>query len=113
MKRFFALLLVVSLMGCSTTTLIKTDPPGARVMVDGAPLGITPCKYDNGGPFWIKNAVLIEKDGYQPINTVLTKSQPNVMMIILACGVIVPALWATGYPDEFNYELQPLKTGNK
>jgi hypothetical protein len=46
MEKLIALLTVLSfLLGCASTTLIKSNPPGAKLQVDGQVMGETPHFY--------------------------------------------------------------------
>ena len=112
MKKLIAAVLVCSLLvvGCASSTMIKSNPPGTKVYIEGAYLGDTPYKYSSASVCWSKTAVELKKDGYFPLKGQLSKTEPNVFNIIMACALLIPAFWATGYPDEFNYELEPMSS---
>lgn len=60
-------LLAAVLAGCTQTTRFRSDPPGARVSIDGAFTGITPARYDMPEhPLPTVLRYRIERGGYLP-----------------------------------------------
>ncbi|MDR0389448.1 MAG: PEGA domain-containing protein [Spirochaetaceae bacterium] len=99
MKIIASVLICVMVMGCSTTSKvnIRTNVPGASVVVDGRDIGQTPLE-----SIEIKNKsegyrVIIEKEGYETYTGTLakeTKAGPMAAVIIgyAFCWALLPAL---------------------
>ena len=69
------LLVAAFMSGCSSRRLVvRTDPEGAFVTVDGHPIGYSPVatSYVYGG----SRDMLIEKDGFEPIRQKVDLSDP-------------------------------------
>ena len=108
---FFALALLLA--SCSSTTLIESNPPKAKIYFDGTYMGVTPYYHTDsrivGSSFTIK----LEKEGYQPIVSSITKDEePDLGAIIGGCFFAVPFLWTMKYQAVHSYELKPLNTEN-
>lgn len=58
-------LAVLSLSGCTTSYRITTDPSGAKVIVDGELVGVTPCTFSLSDP--VDAMMVIKKEGYDEI----------------------------------------------
>ncbi len=69
--RFFAILITLALLvttGCARKTMILSEPPGARVLVDGREVCVTPCSYDyKTGSRGATYQIVVERDGYDPV----------------------------------------------
>lgn len=72
MLRAAAVLLLLPVLGCTwfssrEKVLIASEPPGARILVDGADTGrTTPASLPIGGHFGRNHIVTLEKEGYRP-----------------------------------------------
>jgi len=53
------------LSGCITSYRITTDPSGAKVIVDGELVGLTPCTFSLSDP--VNAMMVIRKEGYEEI----------------------------------------------
>jgi hypothetical protein len=91
-----ALLLMATLLaGCSQHAVFLSDPPGAQVFVDGAPIGTTPCQYQyqtgTGGHLH----VLVALDGYETVTHTVAadKVDRTARKRWLAAGVVWSPLW--------------------
>lgn len=97
--------------GCVSTTLIRSHPPGAKIYLDGEPVGTTPYPMSDQKIVGSSTHVRLVLDGYEPYQAVI---QRNEQFDAGAClgGVLVmfPFLWIMGYKPEHNYELTPLRT---
>lgn len=100
-------LLIIS--GCASTTLIETNPPGAKIYINGKLKGETPFQHSDEDIIFTSKAVKITKDGYQDLYTTISRSeQPEVGPII--GGFFFPPiwLWSFGYDPVRMYELEPV-----
>ena len=107
MKKFFLLLVVCFTFGCSSTTLIKTDPPGAMLYVDNVRLGITPYSYEDPSTFFTTaRPIVLKKEGYKNFDTTIRKTDISVGRAIGGCFCGFPWFWVTIYPKEYSFELE-------
>jgi hypothetical protein len=89
------LLLGFLVTGCAHQASFISDPPGARVIVDGAEVGVTPCNYpyrlSPGGQY----EVVIEKEGYDTMHHLIKADEVDreIRNRWLAAGVVWSPLW--------------------
>jgi len=55
------------------TVVVKTDPSGAKISVDGKPIGTSPTTFKDESGRQKTFTLEIQKDGYEPITRVLTR----------------------------------------
>lgn len=96
--------------GCVSTTLIRSAPTGAKVYLDGEPVGKTPYSMSDTKIVGSSTHVKLVLEGYEQFDANI---QRNEVFDAGAClgGVLVlfPFLWIQGYKPEHNYELSPLR----
>jgi hypothetical protein len=96
--------------GCVSTTLIRSEPSGAKLYLDGEPVGKTPYSMSDTKIVGSSTRVKLVLDGYEPFDANI---QRNEVFDAGAClgGVLVlfPFLWIQGYKPEHHYELSPLR----
>jgi hypothetical protein len=85
-------LCVLVSMGCGTgllsmihgssdvTVVVKTDPPGAKVSVDGKLIGTSPATFKDRGGQQKTFTVEIEKEGYEPMTRVLSRKWDSALI---------------------------------
>lgn len=114
MKKSVVLLAMTLLIaGCSSTTVIHTKPEGARLYMDGVYVGNTPYKYTDMKIVGSKTPLELKMDGYQTIETHLSKSEkPDVGAIVGGIFFTFPFLWTMEYQPEHIYELEPVSTSD-
>jgi hypothetical protein len=85
--------------GCASTTLIQSDPTGAKVYIDDEPQGFTPFTYSDTKIVGSYTYVRLEKEGYLPFTTVLTRDEEVDVAPIIGgfCGVWPLWLWFMKY----------------
>ena len=106
--RLTAALTVAAFTGCASSTIIQSQPPGARVFIDGASMGTTPYTMTDTKIVGSSTQVRLEYPGYQPLNTVITRNEEfDVLPCIGGVFVLVPFLWVMKYRPVHQYELQP------
>ncbi len=109
--RFVALSLAIIIFfaSCSSTTIIRSIPPGARLYIDGEPAGTTPYEYSDTKIVGSKTHIEMVKEGYEPYNTTIQRlEEADVGAIIAGFFCIVPFLWTMKYKPVHTYELIPL-----
>lgn len=110
-----SLTLAVSVLfaSCSSTTLIQTGPKGAKVYLNGEPVGTTPYTHTDTKILGSVNYLKIEKEGYETLNTTFSRDEAvDVGAIVGGIFVLVPFLWTLKYKPVHNYELVPLQQTN-
>lgn len=106
--RALALTTALALTGCASTTIIRSDPTGAKVFIEGSRVGVTPYRHSDSRPSFSNLIVRLEKEGYEPFETVITRNESVVPgAVVGALFFFVPALWVLGYDDQRLYELKP------
>lgn len=105
-----ALMIAISflLMGCSSTTMIRSRPLGASVYIENIRIGQTPIKHTDSAPLGTAKSIRLEKDGYKPFNTMIRKDNFKVGPFIGGLFVLVPWLWVLGYPNTYEFQLEEL-----
>jgi len=96
------------LASCSSTTMIQSSPPNAKLYLNGQPVGTTPYTLTDTKIVGSRTEVKIVKEGYEPFFTTITRDeQVDVGAIIGGLFVWVPFLWTMKYQPAHNYELIP------
>jgi hypothetical protein len=109
--RSFPLLGIVTLSafaGCASSTIIDTRPTGARIFLDGAPMGTTPYTMTDTKIVSSSTQVRLEHPGYETLNLTISRSEElDVLPLIGGIFLLVPFLWVMKYHPTHYYELQP------
>lgn len=104
---------VILFSSCVSTTLIRTEPPGAKVFIDGSPAGVTPFSYSDTKIVGAVTNIRIEKEGYEPTYAVLTRDeQIDYGALVGGLFFYVPFLWIMKYEPFRTYHLTPLYDSN-
>lgn len=110
-----ALLLAVGVFlgSCSSTTLIQSNPSGAKVYMNEEYKGTTPFTYSDTKIVGSVTNVRLELEGYETFQTVLSRNESvDVGAIIGGLFVWIPLLWIMKYNPVHTYELKPLKNAS-
>lgn len=103
-----ALASVILFSSCSSTTMIVSDPPKAKLFIDGELVGETPYRHTDSKIVGSTMTLKMEKEGYQPFITNITKNEePDIGAIIGGCLVYIPFLWTLKYKPVHTYMLEP------
>jgi ABC-type oligopeptide transport system substrate-binding subunit len=95
---------------CSSTTLIQSEPSGAKVYMNEEYKGVTPLTYSDTKIVGSVTTLRLEKEGYETFNTLLSRNERvDVGAIIGGLFVLVPFLWTMQYNPTHTYELKPLQ----
>lgn len=107
------LALGVFLGSCSSTTIIQSNPSGARVYMNEEFKGTTPYTYSDTKIVGSVTYVRLELEGYETLQTILSRNESvDVGAIIGGLFVWIPFLWTMKYNPVHNYELKPLKSAS-
>jgi len=110
MKGISSIVLAALVTGCSSTTVIDSQPKGASVYLNGEKVGVTPYTYTDTKMIGSTNFVLLKKDGYQDFTAAFGRNETaNPGAIVGGVFVLVPFLWAMDYKPIHSYEMVPLK----
>lgn len=105
MKRLLIVVIgICVLMGCASTTIIKTLPEGARVKQNGMLKGLTPYEHwDREESNYVLNLTL-SKEGYKDKEVVINKDVLYLHRLILPPIISLP--WLFGYDTSYLFELE-------
>lgn len=107
-KRVVAALTAVgTLIGCSSTTLIRSSDPEAKIYVDGEYKGKGQYTHTDTKIVGSTTPIRLQKEGCEPMSFNLTRSEE---FDVGACAggvfVLAPFLWIMKYKPEHTYEFQ-------
>ena len=96
------------LIGCASTTLIKSNPPGAKLQVDGKVVGETPHFYTDKAVAGTVRTVTLKKEGYKDFNGYIEREKLSVPVLIGGIFLLVPFVWVLEYPSRYHFEMEKL-----
>jgi hypothetical protein len=109
MKKVTALTMVFFfLVGCASTTLIKSNPPGAKLQVDGQVVGETPHFYTDKAAAGTVKTVTLKKQGYKDFNGYIEQEKLSVPALIGGIFLLVPFVWILEYPSRYSFRMERL-----
>jgi hypothetical protein len=115
LARSFPLLSGVTLCafaGCASSTVLQSQPPGARVAINGAVVGNTPYTLTDTKIVGSSTPIHFEYPGYAPLDVTLSRTEElDVLPLILGIFILVPLLWVMKYQSTHVYQLQPAQGG--
>lgn len=95
-------------MSCSSTTLLISTPPDAKVYIDGKYKGYTPYRHSDASISGSQKIVEIKKEGYDDFQTILTKKgRAHAGAIVGGIFLLIPFIWVVQYDLQYKYELTP------
>ena len=101
------MLLAFGIAACTSSTVIRSNVPGARVYLNGMYVGNTPYMMSDTKIVGSSTHVRVEADGYEPVDTVITRNEVfDVGACIGGVLVLIPFLWIMGYQPDHYYELR-------
>lgn len=99
--------LLGALEGCASTTVINSQPPGARLSVNGAVVGNTPYTLSDTKIVGSTTQLKLEYPGYQPLDTTIQRNEElDVLALVGGIFLLVPFFWIMKYQPAHNYALQ-------
>ena len=107
MKQLVCVVAIFALLsvGCASSTMINSIPPGAKVYVDGLYLGRSPVTQKDTALLGSSKTVILKLEGYSDRIGTIRKEELKVGPLIGGILVLVPLLWVTGYPSQYTFEL--------
>jgi len=97
------------LFGCASSTLIKSNPPGAKLYLNGQDLGETPYTYSDRAAAGTMRTVILKKEGYKDFNGTIKREKLSVPALIGGIFLLVPFIWILEYPPEYNFEMEKME----
>ena len=105
MKIILISLSLLLIGACSSTTIIKTSDPDARIFVNGEYIGVGEATYSDKKVAFSNNSVTLKKSGCEPVSYSFRRNEkPDAGAIVGGIFVTIPFLWVTEYKKEHNYE---------
>lgn len=96
------------LASCTSTTMIQSNPIGAKVYINGEQVGVTPYTYQDTKIVGSTNTVKLEKEGFETLNTSFSRDEVvDAGAIIGGIFLLVPFLWTMKYKSMHTYTLIP------
>ena len=92
--------------GCSSHTLIQTDPPGAKVYIDGLLRGTSPLEYSDRAISEEEKKVILKKEGYETEYFSIRKEKFKWGPFWGGVFCAFPFIWILGYPPGYFVELE-------
>ena len=114
--KMISLLLAGSILltSCASTTIIQSNPSGAKIYLNGELVGTTPYTHQDTKIVGSTTTVKLEKEGYDPLNTAFSRDEDvDVGAIIGGLFVWIPFLWTMKYKPTHTYELIASSGDNK
>ena len=109
MRKLVVLLMIFFfLFGCASTTLIKSDPPGAKLYLDGQPQGDTPYLYSDQAVAGTVRTVTLRKEGYKEFTGTIRREKLFVPALIGGIFLLIPFIWILEYPPQYHFEIEKL-----
>ena len=106
-----ALVVTTLLSSCASSTMLQSTPPGARVYLNGEPVGVTPYQHRDTKIVGSTTDVRLEKEGYETVNTWFSRDEEaDAGAIIGGIFLFFPFLWTMKYKPVHSYEMRPLSS---
>jgi hypothetical protein len=108
--RIISLFLAGSVLwtSCASTTMIRSVPTGAKVYLNGEPVGVTPYAHTDTKIVGSTTMVKLTKEGYETLYTSFARDEEvDVGAIIAGLIMFFPFIWTMKYKPTHTYELIP------
>jgi PEGA domain len=108
-KQLVSAVTLCSLASCASTTLIQSQPPGARLYLNGEVVGATPYALTDTKIVGSTTTVRLELPGFETTNGAITRNEEfDVGACVGGVFLLVPFLWIMGYKPTHTFEMRPL-----
>jgi hypothetical protein len=97
------------LFGCASATIIKSNPPGAKLYLDGQLEGETPYTYADRAAAGTMKSVTLKKEGYKDFSGHIKREELSVGALIGGILILIPLIWVLEYPPEYTFEMEKLE----
>ena len=107
MKKLFSVFLCLSIVACSSSTIISTNDKDAKILVDGQHYGQGTVTYMDTKIIGSTTMVQIKKEGCEDRTYVMSRSEQfQVGPCIGGVFVLVPFLWVMGYNPQHHFDFE-------
>jgi len=112
-KKFIVLSLILIglasvFTGCVSSTMIQSEPAGAKVFINGEYYGETPIIMADSKLALTSTYIRLEKEGYRTLETVIVRDEDiDFGAAIAGIFFYFPWLWVFEYKPVHNYLLEP------
>jgi hypothetical protein len=97
------------LYACSSSTIIQSQPSGAKLYLNGEPVGSTPYTMTDTKMIGSITTVRLEAPGYETTTGAITRNEEfDVGACIGGFFLLVPFLWLFKYKPTHTFEMRPL-----
>ena len=94
--------------GCASSTVLQSNPPGARISVNGVPVGNTPYTMTDTKIIGSTTPIRLEYPGYQTIDTTISRNEElDVGALIAGVFFLIPLLWVQKYQPVHSFQMVP------
>ena len=107
MKKIICLVILLALVGCATSTSIKTVQKDVRVYNDGVLKGVTPFDYWDRQVMFTQKTFMLKKEGF--VDKEITIQKNIFYFHRLLFPPVLAWLWMFGYDTEYYFELEAVK----
>ena len=107
-EKLTSLIAVAALVasGCASSTVIRSNPPGAKIYIDGQYLGTEPVTQKDTAILGSSKSILLKKEGYRDAHGTIRKEEVKAGPLVAGIIFTIPLLWVMGYPSEYTFELE-------
>ncbi|MBO0947024.1 PEGA domain-containing protein [Fibrella forsythiae] len=100
---------IVLLGSCTSSTVITSQPAGAKLYVNGQYKGTTPYQYSDTKIVGSTTDLRLEKEGFEPFQVPLVRNErADAGAIVGGVFLLFPFLWTMKYDPDHTYQLRPL-----
>jgi hypothetical protein len=93
---------------CASSTIIQSQPSGAKLYLNGEPVGSTPYTMTDTKMIGSITTVRLESPGYETATGAITRNEEfDIGPCIGGMFVLVPFLWIFKYKPTHTFELKP------
>lgn len=109
----FLSVIMLILSGCMSSTMIETQPKGAKVFLDNEYVGTSPVVMQDYKFATMSTYVRIEKDGYETIYTDICRDEEiDIGSAIAGFFFYYPWVWIFKYQPVHSYIMKPIEMSN-
>ena len=99
MKKIISLMTVFFfLFGCASATIIKSEPDGAKLYLNGQHMGETPYTFADRAAAGTMRTVKLKKEGYEDFTGYIKRETLSVGALICGILFLIPLIWILEYP---------------
>jgi len=103
---------ILIVTGCSSTTIINSDPQGATLYIDGFKMGKTPYTYTDSKTNSSTTSIFLTKEGFIDKHIVMNRSERMNYFPLIGAIYIAPLFWIRQYDSIHNFVLEKKLTPN-